>query len=146
MSGLADTARAGPSFASAGPRAEARRGLLFLAVGSLGLAADATVLSLLQALGAGRPAARAASLVVATLLTFALNRSLTFAGRVRHRRSALARYAAVTLIAQGSSYALFLALSAALPGLPALAALLVSAAAATALSFTGQRLFTFPGA
>ena len=61
MSEILDSARAGPSFASAGLRAEARRGLLFLAVGSLGLAADATVLSLLQALGAGRPAARAAS-------------------------------------------------------------------------------------
>ena len=144
MTQMADSGRARPSFASGGRRAELHRAALFLAVGGLGLAADAAIFSALQGLDASRPVARAASLACATLVTFALNRRYTFAATAR--RGDLARYAAVTLLAQGFSYALFLALSAAAPALPALAALVAAAAAATLLSFTGQRFFTFRGA
>lgn len=146
MTQMADSGRARPSFASGGRRAELRRAALFLAVGGLGLAADAAIFSALQGLDASRPAARAASLACATIVTFALNRRYTFAATARRGGGDLARYAAVTLLAQGFSYALFLALSAAAPALPALAALVAAAAAATLLSFTGQRFFTFRGA
>ena len=145
MTEMADSGRARPILASDGRQAELRRVALFLAVGGLGLAVDAALFSLLQASGGPRPVARAASLGCATLVTFGLNRRFTFAARGR-RGGDLARYAAVTSLAQGFSYGLFLALSAAAPALPALSALLAAAAAATVLSFAGQRLFTFRGA
>lgn len=144
MTEMADSGRARPILASGGPGAELRRVALFLAVGGLGLAVDAALLSLLQALDVSRPAARAASLGCATLVTFGLNRRVTFAAAGR-RGGELARYACVTLVAQGFSYGSFLALSAAAPALPTLSALLAAAAAAALLSFAGQRLFTFRG-
>lgn len=143
---MADSGRARPTFASAGRRAELRRVAMFLAVGSLGLATDAALFSALEAAQASRPVARAASLALATLVTFGLNRRFTFMASGRPGGGDLARYAAVTGLAQGFSYGLFLALSAAAPALPALSALVAAAAAATLLSFAGQRLFTFRGA
>lgn len=145
MTDFADSGRAAPTSFRTGHGAEARRIALFVVVGLLGLAVDAGVFTGLFDAGVSRAAARALSLAAATLLTYALNRGITFARAAagRRARSEFARYVLVTLVSQGTSYGLFLVLSVVLPALPALAALMAGAAAATVLSFTGQRLFTF---
>ncbi len=148
---LADSARPAPTILTPGLRAEIRRVAPFLCVGVVGLAVDAGVLGVLGQAGLSRPLARALSLAAATLVTFALNRTFTFPAApgtrpVGRPEGALLRYGLVTLVAQGSSYGLFLGLVAALPALPALLALLVGAAAAAVVSFAGHRLFSFQDA
>jgi putative flippase GtrA len=115
----------------------------FLAVGLAGLACDALVFSVFHWAGLSRAAARAISLCTATSATWTLNRRFTFPATGRGRRAELARYAAVTLAAQGFSYGVFLTISAALPHVPALIALVTGAVLATGFSFAGQALFTF---
>jgi putative flippase GtrA len=123
--------------------AEAARLARYLTVGGAGLATDSSVFALLSHLGEGRAVARAASIVAATALTWALNRRVTFRPTGRRRREELARYAAVAATAQGINYALFLALSAVAPSLQPLALIPACSAVSAAIAYTGQRLFTF---
>jgi putative flippase GtrA len=115
----------------------------FLAVGGVGLAVDAALYSSASRCGAADWSARALSLALATLVTWRLNRRFTFGASAGSAAAEGARYALVAAGAQGFNYALFLGLRAATPWLPALGALLLSAVAAAAFSFCGQRFFTF---
>lgn len=128
------------------PGRDARCLTLFLCVGLVGLGVDASVFSVLHAGGASRALARAVSLVVATGVTWSLNRRFTFAASGRRARAELGRYVLVTLVAQGTSYVTFLSLSRLAPSAPPLVLLVIGAALATGLSFAGQRLFTFRAA
>lgn len=124
--------------------ARAPRGLVrFLTVGAGGLSVDLAVLTLLEQAGAGHAVARAASLAVATLTTWALNRQFTFGESGRRPRAELGRYAFVALIAQSVNYTVFLAVCAALPAVPHAVAAVIGAVAATGFSYIGQRFFTF---
>ena len=123
-----------------------RRLALFLCVGLVGLGVDASLFSAFHAAGVSRALARAISLAAATGVTWRLNRRFTFAATGRRARAELGRYALVTLVAQGTSYATFLMLSQVVPAAPPLALLLAGAVLATGLSFAGQRLFTFRAA
>ena len=115
----------------------------FLTVGLGGLAADSGLFwSLFQA-GFSLEIARAASLAVATLLTWGLNRLFTFAPSGRAPLHELARYAAVALVAQGFNYGLFLILVRLDAGGHPLLCLVAAAVATAALSFTGQSLIAF---
>ena len=144
MTNFANSGRPAPTILDAGG-AELRRFALFLCVGFAGLAVDAALFATLHGTGLSPAVSRAASLALATLVTFALNRRFTFAASGRRARRDLARYVGVTLVAQGFSYGLFLGLLAMIPALPPLIALVAGAAAATLLSFGGQRFFTFRG-
>ncbi len=115
----------------------------FLSVGVLGLSVDMAVFSTVHAAGVDKALARAVSLSVATVVTWLLNRRLTFAATGRKRRHEIARYAVVTGCAQGVSYGSFLALCALFPHQPPQLALLAGAIFATLFSYTGQRFFTF---
>lgn len=144
----AGVAGAGPGRKASGRAARVARLLhhglpRFLLVGCAGLATDGIAYSVLAATGAADAVARAASLVVATLVTWRLNRRFTFAASGRVARDEAARYAGVALCAQGFNYGLFLGLRAASPQLWPLAALAVSAACAAAFSFAGQSFVTF---
>ena len=143
MTHFAHRGRSGPILPTPQFVIELRRVGLFVAVGLVGLAVDAGTFTLGFGAGLSRPGARAASLALATLVTFSLNRRATFAASGRRIDRDLFRYGLVTLVAQGFSYGLFLCLASAIPGLSNLLALVIGAAAATALSFAGQRLFTF---
>jgi putative flippase GtrA len=123
--------------------AEVVRAVRFCLVGLAGLAVDAGVFAALHAAGSGRAGARAASLIVATLVTWFLNRRLTFAPTGRERHLELARYAAVALVAQGFNYGLFLFLGVLAPQIPPVDLIPICAVAAAGLSFVGQRFFTF---
>ena len=115
----------------------------FLAVGLVGLAVDSGVFSLFFQGGHGAAIARAISLVMATVVTWTLNRSLTFERTGRKPGHELAAYAGVALAAQGFNYGLFLALFSLANDTHPLACLVASAILTAALSFTGHSLVTF---
>ncbi len=116
----------------------------FVVVGLIGLATHTTLFSLLfHQAGLARSAAWLAALAVATGVTWTLNRRFTFAATGRRSPGEIARYAAVTLVAQGVSFAVFTMVGRLAPQLPAQLALITGAVVATALSYTGQRFFTF---
>lgn len=119
------------------------RPLRFLGVGGLGLTTDFCVFTILMGYAPRPLLVRLVSLALATLVTWRLNRALTFDGSERHQGEEALRYAAVTAASQGTSYAVFAALvltvAAALPQ----AALLVGAVVGAVVGYNGHRLFAF---
>ena len=115
----------------------------FLTVGLVGLGVDSGLFWSLYQAEASVESARAISLGVATLVTWALNRLITFAPSGRAPLPELLRYAAVALVAQGFNYGLFLTLLRLDEGAHPLICLVIAAAATAALSFTGQSLIAF---
>ncbi len=115
----------------------------FLGVGVAGLAVNLILLTVLEALRAPFWLALAVSLIVATGVTWLLNRRLTFAASGRRAHHEALRYFAVALLAQSVNYGVSLSIAAALPHLPHVLAAVVGAIVATLFSYTGQRFFTF---
>jgi putative flippase GtrA len=124
--------------------ARAPRGLVrFLTVGVGGLSVDIAILWLLEQAGVGHVAARAASLTVATLATWALNRQFTFGDSGRRTHAELGCYVLVALVAQSVNLAVFVVLTAFWPTMIHAVAAVIGAVVATGFSYTGQRFFTF---
>lgn len=117
--------------------------IAFLGVGVAGLAVNLILLTVLEALRAPFWLALAVSLIVATGVTWLLNRRLTFAASGRRAHHEALRYFAVALLAQSVNYGVSLSIAAALPHLPHVFAAIVGAIVATLFSYTGQRFFTF---
>jgi putative flippase GtrA len=115
----------------------------FLGVGVVGLAVDATIFAMLDHLHVAPEWSRAVSLAAATLVTWRLNRRHTFGASGRAQHVEALRYGAVTLVAQGFSYSVFLLLVYELPVLPRLVSLLIGAGLAAVAGFTGHKLFAF---
>jgi putative flippase GtrA len=115
----------------------------FLSVGMVGLATHTGVFTLLYRLGVAKSPAWFAGLALGTLVTWQLNRRLTFTASGRRRRAEVTRYALVTAVAQGVSFGVFHAVGAFAPAVPAPIALMIGAAIATLFSYSGQRFFTF---
>lgn len=119
------------------------RPLRFLSVGAIGLTTDICVFTILIGTTPRPLLMRLFSLAAATFVTWRLNRALTFDKSGRHQGEEAMRYATVTAVAQGTSYAVFaglvLTVSAALPQ----AALIVGAAAGALIAYNGHRLFAF---
>jgi putative flippase GtrA len=136
--------------AAAGRRDELRRHvrklprpIRFLGVGSVGLLTDLTIFTLAIGTGVHPLLGRLVSMAAATVVTWRLNRVLTFEPSGRHQSKEAARYAFVTAIAAGTNYAVFAALVvAALKPWPQ-AAVLAGAAAGALISYNGHRLFSF---
>ena len=119
------------------------RPLRFLAVGGFGLITDISVFTFILMHWPYPLLARVVSLCLATLVTWRLNRALTFDRSGRRQRREAMRYAAVTAAAQSTSYAVFAILTfTVLAWLPQ-AALLIGAAAGTLISYNGHRLYAF---
>ncbi len=119
------------------------RPLRFLGVGALGLITDLAVFTLAFSHGMPPLAARLVSLGVATLVTWRLNRALTFDRSGRRQSDEAARYAAVAATAQAVSYGVFAVLVVVAPAARPQLALLIGAAAGALFSYTGQVLFAF---
>src|SRR5262245_46595972 len=108
-----DLARAAPAKTEAGVDHVRRlaerfpRPLRFLGVGGLGLITDLGTFTTVLALGPHPLLARIVSLVLATLVTWRLNRALTFDSSGRPSHDEATRYALVTLVAQSTSYSIF---------------------------------------
>jgi putative flippase GtrA len=119
------------------------RPLRFLAVGGVGLITDIAVFTIILAHTPHPLLARLVSLAVATLVTWRLNRALTFDRTGRHPTDEAFRYAAVAAAAQGVSYAVFAVLVvtvfAAIPQL----AVLVGSVAGALVSYGGQAQLAF---
>ena len=115
----------------------------FLTVGLVGLGVDSGLFWSLYQTGASVEMARAVSLGVATLVTWALNRLFTFGPSGRAPLQELLRYFAVALGAQGFNYGLFLALLRLDAQAHPLICLVIAAVATAALSFTGQSFIAF---
>ena len=115
----------------------------FLGVGALGLTTDICVFTVLIGFAPRPLLMRLFSLAAATLVTWRLNRALTFDRSGRHQGDEALRYATVTAAAQGTSYAIFsvLVLTVLAP-LPQ-AAILIGAAAGAIVAYNGHRLFAF---
>lgn len=119
------------------------RPLRFLAVGGVGLLTDMSVFTAIPVHGEHPLAVRLVSLAVATLVTWRLNRALTFDASHRRQEDEALRYLAVTLLAQGTSYGVFaLLVLTVLGGIPQIA-LVIGAAVAAVASYNGHRLFAF---
>jgi putative flippase GtrA len=119
------------------------RPLRFLGVGGLGLTTDFCVFTILIGYEPRPLTMRVFSLAAATLVTWRLNRALTFDRSGRRQGEEAMRYAAVTAAAQGTSYAVFAALILTVLGALPQAALLVGAAAGALIAYNGHRLFAF---
>jgi putative flippase GtrA len=87
--------------------------------------------------------ALAVSLLMATGVTWALNRRITFAPSGRRAHYEALRYFGVALLAQGVNYAISLTAAALLPHVPHVLDVICGAVVATLFSYTGQRFFTF---
>jgi putative flippase GtrA len=119
------------------------RPLRFLGVGGLGLITDLAVFTAVVDHGTHPLVARLVSLAVATLLTWRLNRALTFDKSGRRATDEAMRYAMVAASAQAVSYGVFAALvMTALTALPQLA-VIAGAACGAVVSYSGQALFAF---
>jgi putative flippase GtrA len=119
------------------------RPVRFLIVGGLGLITDIGCFTLILHYGIPPLIARLISLAVATLVTWRLNRALTFDASGRRQNREAVRYATVTAVAQGTSYLVFAVLTlTVLAALPQLA-IIAGAAAGALLSYNGHRLFAF---
>ena len=119
------------------------RPLRFLGVGGLGLITDLAIFTLIIAHIPHLLLARLVSLAVATLVTWRLNRALTFDSSGRRPADEAMRYATVAAGSQAVSYAVFATLvvtvCAAMPQLAVLAGAVIGAV----VSYGGQALFAF---
>lgn len=120
------------------------RPLRFLGVGCIGLTTDlATFTVFIAAFGPHPLIARIGSLAIATVVTWRLNRALTFDPSGRRQHDEAVRYTIVTMVAQGTSYAVFAALVlTVLAALPQVA-ILIGAAIGAALSYKGHHRLSF---
>ena len=119
------------------------RPLRFLGVGALGLATDFCLFTILIGYEPRPLLMRLISLAGATLVTWRLNRALTFDHSGRRQHHEALRYAAVTVAAQGTSYAVFATLVLTVLGFLPQAALVIGAFVGAFVSYNGHRLFAF---
>jgi putative flippase GtrA len=119
------------------------RPIRFILVGVLGLVTDLSVFTIFTTHGVHPLLARLGSLAVATIVTWRLNRALTFDETARPQAAEAMRYGIVTLLAQATSYAVFSALVLSIAERLPQAAVIVGAAVGTAISYRGHRLFAF---
>jgi putative flippase GtrA len=119
------------------------RPLRFLGVGGLGLITDLAIFTLIIAHEPHPLLARLVSLAVATLVTWRLNRALTFDHSGRRPADEAIRYAAVAMAAQAVSYAVFAVLVITLLAAEPQLAVLIGAVTGALISYSGQTLFAF---
>ena len=119
------------------------RPIRFICVGSLGLVTDLGIFSALIAAFDRPLIVRLVSIALATLVTWRLNRALTFDASGRRQHHEAMRYAIVTALAQGLSYCIFAALVLTVLAWLPQAALLTGSAIAACFSYLGHRLFAF---
>lgn len=116
----------------------------FAVAGGAGFATDAGILFVLTALaGFGPMLSRLVSICAAILVTWAINRRHTFGPSGRTLAAEGARYGAVAVAIAAFNYLVYAGLLLLLPALWPVAALMVSSAAAMALSFLGYSRLVF---
>lgn len=119
------------------------RPLRFLAVGALGLIADLGIFTILIAHGLHPLLARLISLGAATVVTWRLNRAVTFDRSGRRQAAEALRYATIAGAAQAVSYGVFAVLVLTVLASAPQLAVLAGAAVAALFSYEGQAHFAF---
>jgi putative flippase GtrA len=139
-------------FPSAGPHSADKllrlvqwlpRPLRFLGVGGFGLITDLSVFTAIAAYDVHPLVARLFSLAAATLVTWRLNRALTFDRSYRAQGEEAARYTAVTITAQTASYSVFAVLVLTVLSRLPQAALVIGAAFSATIGYLGHRFYAF---
>ena len=115
----------------------------FLGVGLTGLATQSIVFNIVFRMHPNASLAWLIGMLLATGVTWTLNRRFTFGASGRRRRHELLRYMLVTAAAQGVSFAIFHGFLIFAPMIPPTIDLILGAVIATSVSYTGQRFFTF---
>jgi putative flippase GtrA len=115
----------------------------FLLTGCVGLATDASVFTIVDGVLNAPWLSRLVSLGVATIVTWQINRHVSFRAVGRGRVAQMARYVLVAAAAQSVSYATFLTILALWPSVPHVLALVVGAGFAAGLGFAGHASFAF---
>ncbi|MGA8611611.1 MAG: GtrA family protein [Xanthobacteraceae bacterium] len=119
------------------------RPLRFLSVGAVGLITDLAVFTVVLAHGLHPLLARLVSLAVATVVTWRLNRALTFECSGHRPSREVMRYATVAGCAQAVSYVTFAVLVVTVFAATPQLAVIAGAAVGALVSYKGQALFTF---
>jgi putative flippase GtrA len=119
------------------------RPMRFVIVGCTGLLVDLSLFTAIVAVAHHPLAVRLVTLMIATLVTWRLNRAFTFTRSNRPQHDEAMRYAAVTALAQGASYAVFAALVLTVLAWLPQAALMGGAVVGAFVSYNGHRLFAF---
>jgi putative flippase GtrA len=130
--------RPGPGRAGAGDEPLRHWGG-FLLAGLLALATDALVLEGLMRAGLHALLARIFAIAVAMVVSWLVNRRVTFAVAAAPSIGEFARFAAVSWTAQAVNYAIFGAILLARPETPPLAALVLASLVAMFVSYAGFR-------
>jgi putative flippase GtrA len=112
-------------------------------VGGTGLVSDMAMFTLLHHFGLNPFISRIFSLGFATLVTWALNRQITFDKQPRSVGQEASRYVLVTLGAQGVSYLAFAGLITMLPHVLPQISMVAGAVAGALFSFKGHKLISF---
>jgi putative flippase GtrA len=116
----------------------------FALIGAIGFAADAGMLYLLlHTTSLGAISARVASIAFALMVTWQLNRWLTFGASSRPVAVEGARYGGVGVATSMVNFAVYSAILWAAPGLTVFLALVIASLAALALSFFGYSRLVF---
>ena len=115
----------------------------FLAVGSLGLITDLGVFTAIPMHFEQPLAVRVVSLACATVVTWRLNRALTFNASGRSQRDEAMRYASVTALSQGTSFVIFTLLVLTIFAWLPQAALVSGAAAGAIIAYMGHSRVAF---
>ena len=116
----------------------------FVLAGLCALAADTAVLSLLTRVGGLSPFfARPFGIAVAMLVSWSINRTVTFNAQVPPTVLELSRFAGVSLASQCVNYAVFATLLLAFPRLAPELALLMACFVSMFVSYTGFRYGVF---
>ncbi|GGC54318.1 GtrA family protein [Chelatococcus reniformis] len=126
---------------------EARRFLRFCVVGGLGFVTDLGVLLAAVWLGAGPLAGRGLSFGIAVVVTWLLNRTLTFKAGTRPSMREFASYLSVQIVGLLVNLTVYVTLIAFGPGVLASPAVALAIASAIALvvNYSGARSFAFHG-
>jgi putative flippase GtrA len=120
------------------------RFLRFLAIGTVGFVADAGMLgALLVWTPLGPYSARLVSIGFALLVTWLLNRLITFGPSSRHVAVEGARYGGVGIASSVINYLAYSAFLWAIPDTPIIVALVVASVVALAFSFLGYSRLVF---
>ena len=119
------------------------RPVRFLGVGGLGLITDLAIFTLIVMHAPHPLLARLVSLTVATIVTWRLNRALTFDHSGRRPADEAIRYATVAAAAQATSYIVFAALVVTVLSAIPQFAVIIGAATGALVSYSGQTLFAF---
>src|SRR6056297_567595 len=109
----------------------------FALIGMIGFTLDACMTLALIHRGIDPFTARVFAIVLAMMVTWRLNRALTFGASPSSQASEGARYFSVALFAAAMNYGIYVGLLLVLPGIHTLIAIMIAVGAVTALSFVG---------